>query len=76
MHLKRFRVQSSFASLFQDNRNPRKGITLYKVDNQDEVVEVDYEEVDGIIVTWGFSLVIYIAGGFAGIDAITKLRST
>lgn len=37
--------KESFASLFQDNKNPSKGISLYKVDNQEDVVEVDYERL-------------------------------
>lgn len=37
---------------------------------------MEYDEVDDVIVTWGYALVGYVVGGFPGIDAITRLRST
>ncbi|KAI5650326.1 hypothetical protein M9H77_36331 [Catharanthus roseus] len=36
--------KKSFALLFQDNRNPCKGMSLYKVEDQDNVVEVETDE--------------------------------
>ncbi|KAI5670954.1 hypothetical protein M9H77_11318 [Catharanthus roseus] len=58
--------KKSFVSLFKDNRNPSKGITLYKVENQDDVVELEEEEVHDVIKTWGYALVGYVVGGFPG----------
>ncbi|KAI5652828.1 hypothetical protein M9H77_30015 [Catharanthus roseus] len=63
-------------SLFHDNRNPAKGITLHKVDFDDFMVEVEEEDVDDVIETWGYALVGFVAGGFPGIGAITRLRNT
>lgn len=65
----------SFASLFQDNRNPAKGMTLHKVEFEDFTVDIEEEEVDDIIQAWGYALVGYVAGGFPGVDAITKMRN-
>lgn len=68
--------QKNLFRLFQDNRNPTKGISLFMVDNQEEAVEINYEEVDEIVVTWGYSLLGYVAGGLSSIKAITRMRSS
>lgn len=39
-------------------------------------MEVNYEEVDDVIVTWGYSLAGHVAGGLPRIEAITRLRSS
>ncbi|KAI5652780.1 hypothetical protein M9H77_29967 [Catharanthus roseus] len=39
-------TKKSFASLFKFNRNPSKGISLFKVKSKEYVVEVDYQEFD------------------------------
>lgn len=44
-------TKKSFASLFKFNRNPSKGISLFKVKSKEYVVEVDYQEVNDVIVT-------------------------
>ncbi|KAI5683145.1 hypothetical protein M9H77_04373 [Catharanthus roseus] len=44
--------KKSFASFFQDNWNPKKGISLYKVENQQGVVNIDYEDMTDVIETW------------------------
>lgn len=70
------RKAKSFASLFQDNRNPAKGMTLHKVDFHEFTVEVEEEEVDDVVLAWGYALVGYVAGGFPGLDAINRLRNS
>lgn len=40
------------------------------------MAEINSEEVDDMIATWGYSLVGYVTGGFPGMEAITKLRSS
>lgn len=35
----------TFASLFQENHNPNKGIPFFKVENQEDVVQIEYEDV-------------------------------
>lgn len=65
----------SFASLFQDNRNPAKGMTLHKVEFDAFEVEIGEDDVDEVVQAWGYALVGYVAGGFPGIDALNKLRN-
>ncbi|KAI5672331.1 hypothetical protein M9H77_12695 [Catharanthus roseus] len=65
------------AGSIMDNRNPSKRIPHFKVENQNDVVEIEMEEVDDVIVTWGgYSLVGYVASCFLGIDAITRMRNS
>ncbi|KAI5656658.1 hypothetical protein M9H77_25451 [Catharanthus roseus] len=66
----------NLAGSIKDDRNPTKGISLFKVENQNDVVEVEMEEVDDVIVTWGYSFVGYVASGFPGIDAVTRMRNS
>ncbi|KAI5672289.1 hypothetical protein M9H77_12653 [Catharanthus roseus] len=66
----------TFASLFQDNRNPSKGIALSKVEDQGDEVVVQLNEIDDVIEIWGYSLVAYAAGGFPGIESINRLRGS
>lgn len=66
----------SFASLFQDNRNPSKGMTLLKIDFEDFFVEVEEDEVDDVVKSWGYALVGYVTGGFPGMEAINRLRNS
>ncbi|KAI5653675.1 hypothetical protein M9H77_30862 [Catharanthus roseus] len=73
-HPKQDLPKKSFVSLFKDNRNPSKGMTLYKVENQDDVVENEEEEVDDVIKTWGDTLVGYVVGGFP--DAMTEKKES
>lgn len=68
--------KKTFTSLFQDNRNPSKGISLYKVENLQGVAKIDMVDVTDIVQTWGYSLVGYVAGGFPGLDTINKLRAS
>ncbi|KAI5662745.1 hypothetical protein M9H77_22068 [Catharanthus roseus] len=68
--------KKSFVYLFKDNRNPNKEITLYKIENQDDMVEIEEEEVDDVIKTWGHALVGYVVGGFPGMAASSKLTSS
>ncbi|KAI5681578.1 hypothetical protein M9H77_02806 [Catharanthus roseus] len=68
--------KKTFASLFADNRNPSKGIQLYKIMVQSDVIEVESDEVDDVIETWGFALFAFVVGGFPGFDAINKLTNS
>lgn len=68
--------KKSFASLFKDNRNPSKGISLFKVESQEDVVEIEYDEVDDVIETWGYALAGYVDRGFPGTATITWLTSS
>lgn len=70
------RRKKTFASFFLENQYPNRGISLFKVENQEKVVCIDYEDVTDVIETWGYSLVGYVAGGFPGLEAINKLRGT
>lgn len=65
-----------FASLFHDNQNPSKGMTLHKVDFDEFEVEVFEDKVDDVVQAWGHALVGYVVGGFPGMDVINKLRNS
>lgn len=41
--------RKTFASLFADNKSPNKGIQLYKIEEQPDIVEVEPDEVDDVI---------------------------
>lgn len=69
-------TKKPFAALFQDNRNPNKGISLSKVSNANGVVEVAMEDLDNVVSTWGFALIGYVAGGFPGIEAVRRLANS
>ncbi|KAI5653287.1 hypothetical protein M9H77_30474 [Catharanthus roseus] len=62
----------TFASLFQDNGNPSKGISFSKVESSSKEVEIELDDVDYVVKTWGYSLVGYVAGGFPGLEAINR----
>lgn len=68
--------KKTFASFFQDKRNPNKGIPLCKMENQQGFVIIDPDDVTDVIETWGYSLVGYVAWGFPSLDAINKMRAT
>lgn len=69
-------AKKTFASLFQDNRNPTKGMPLARVEGLKGEVDVAYDEVDNMEDALGFALLGYVAGGFPGVEAIKKLAST
>lgn len=41
--------KKTFTSLFQDNRNPSKGIPLYKVENQQGIAKIDMADVTDMV---------------------------
>ncbi|KAI5652558.1 hypothetical protein M9H77_29745 [Catharanthus roseus] len=47
----------TFASLFQDNHNPSKGISLSKVESSDEEVEIELDDVDDNRISYARVLV-------------------
>lgn len=68
--------KKTFAALFQDNRNPNKGIPLAKVENAKGEVDISFEEVDTVESALGFTLLGYVAGGFPGMEAVRRLTNT
>ncbi|KAI5639960.1 hypothetical protein M9H77_00286 [Catharanthus roseus] len=68
--------KKTFAALFQDNRNPSKGMTLSKFDNLNGEVDISVEEMDSVETALGFTLLGYVAGGFPGIEALRRLSNS
>lgn len=48
---------------------------MYKIDKQQDDIELEPDEVDDVIHTWGYTLVACVKGGFSGRDAIKKLAN-
>lgn len=62
-----------WTSLFKDNRNHQKGITLSVIESQQDEVTLVEEDLEDVESAWGFCLVGYIAGKFPGRKAIIQL---
>ncbi|KAI5673474.1 hypothetical protein M9H77_13838 [Catharanthus roseus] len=43
---------------------------------QSDIIEVEPDEVDDVIETWGYSIVAFAVGGFPGFEAINRLTNS
>ncbi|KAI5650030.1 hypothetical protein M9H77_36035 [Catharanthus roseus] len=66
-------IEENQPNLFADNRNPSKGIQLYKIMGQSDIIEVEPGEVHDVIEAWAYSLVAFVVGGFPGLRQSTSL---
>lgn len=64
------KAKSTWASLFQSNREVNDNLTLSVWVNDDSSIKLEVEDADTVAKAWGFGLIGYVAGKFPGKGAI------
>lgn len=64
------KVKSTWASLFQSNREVNDSLTLSVWMDDNPSIKLEVEDVDTVAKAWGFGLIGYVAGKFPGKGAV------